>query len=351
MAKTKFDACLVLIDDNQQITVKSSRSNLLNSNAGFNELLQWFARHAPTDMTGIFCMEATGVYYEQLAWHLHLLGHKVSVVLPNKSRHYLRSLGLRSKTDKLDAKGLATMAAQQSLPAWTPISTQIYELRQLTRHYEQLQESRTVFRNQLHAFKHSRQQNEMVYRQLQESLRFVEQQIKEIAFAIEENLKKDDALWEKVQCISSIKGLGIISIATIIAETNGFLLFKNLSQLVCYAGYDIIENQSGNRRGRTRISKKGNSRIRRILFMPAFNVVKFGLLPFLQLYERVYARSTLKMKGYTAVQRKLLIVIYTLWKKNEPYKYNPAPLTQVSGDNGSVALFPSTNRAATRKTK
>ena len=52
--------------------------------------------------------------------------------------------------------------------------------------------------------------------------------------------------------------------------------FANQRQLVSYAagppgGYDVVENQSGNRSGKTRISKKGNSRIRRILHLPAFN--------------------------------------------------------------------------------
>ncbi len=61
----------------------------------------------------------------------------------------------------------------------------------------------------------------------------------------------------------------------------------------------------------------GNSHIRRLLFMPAFNVVKYHVVPFADLYERVYNRRMIKMKAYVAVQRKLFILIYTLWKKNE----------------------------------
>ena len=115
--------------------------------------------------------------------------------------------------------------------------------------------------------------------------------------------------------------MGLISIATVIAETDGFALFENQKQLVCYSGYDVIRNQSGNRNGKTRISKLGNPRIRRILFMPAFSVVKYNTGSFKDLYERVYSKSKIKMKAYVAVQRKLLILIYTLWKKNE--KFNP----------------------------
>jgi transposase len=47
--------------------------------------------------------------------------------------------------------------------------------------------------------------------------------------------------------------------------------FPNQRNLVSYAGYDLVENQSGTRSGKTRISKQGNHRIRRVLHLPAFN--------------------------------------------------------------------------------
>ena len=53
--------------------------------------------------------------------------------------------------------------------------------------------------------------------------------------------------------------------------------------------------------------------------MPALNVVSLGEPVFVNLYERVYGRTKIKMKGYVAVQRELLCLMYTLWKKNEKY--------------------------------
>ena len=120
----------------------------------------------------------------------------------------------------------------------------------------------------------------------------------------------------------SIKGLGILSFAVIAAETNGFTLFDNAASLINYAGYDVIENQSGKHTGKTKISKKGNSRIRRILHMPALSAVRDDQPQFQKLFERVYDRTKIKMKGYVAVQKKLLVMMYYLWKKNE--KYDPA---------------------------
>jgi len=92
--------------------------------------------------------------------------------------------------------------------------------------------------------------------------------------------------------------------------------------LVCYAGYDVIENQSGKRVGKTRISKKGNTHIRRIMHMASLNMVKYKVPVFLDLYERVFERTKIKMKAYVAIQRKLLCLFYTLWKNNTVYEAN-----------------------------
>jgi len=85
-----------------------------------------------------------------------------------------------------------------------------------------------------------------------------------------------------------------------------------------------VENQSGNHSGRTRISKKGNSRLRRILHMPVFNAVRFNEPTCKALYERVYERSGIKMKAYVAVQKRLLMA-YALWRHGT--EYDPMYLT------------------------
>jgi transposase len=320
MAKDKFDACLAVIDDDQNVIIKSSKANILNTKKGFNELLVWVNKHCVLDCQKVFCLEATGIYYEHLAWYLHQQGCLVSVLLPNKARNYMRSLGIKTKNDKIDAKGLSMMSAQQQMKQWRPISNQIYELRQLTRFYQKLQETRTMLRNQLQTLVFGRLENDAVANGMKSLIDSVETQIKEIAFAIEQKLKNDPALWKKAEDINTIKGLGLISIATVIAETDGFALFESLAQLVSYAGYDVVQNQSGKREGKTRISKMGNNRVRRILFMPAFNVVKYKVAPFVNLYTRIYERTKIKMKAYVAVQRKLLILMYTLWKKDEKFR-------------------------------
>ena len=70
-----------------QVIVKA-QCNFNNDKKGFALLYAWVIRNIKLDIPSIFLMEATGIYYEQLAWFLHDKGGIVSVVLPNKAKKY-----------------------------------------------------------------------------------------------------------------------------------------------------------------------------------------------------------------------------------------------------------------------
>lgn len=337
-AKDKFDVCLMSVDYTLSSKVKASKK-FSNSLSGFKEFLSWAKKHCKEEVPVQILMEATGVYHEKLA--IWLTGQKmdVFVVLPNKARKYMQALGLKTKNDTVDARGLAMMCIQHRFEVWKPIGKYNYELRLLTRHYQSTQELKTVFSNQLHALEHSGYTSKEVSKQLKKTIQLFEKQVKAIKKNIIEHIESNEEVKRKVGHICLIKGVDILTVATIVAETNGFELFHNQSQLVSYAGYDVVENQSGKHVGKTRISKKGNSRIRRILHMSALNVVRYKEIPFQRLQERVFEKTKIKMKGYVAVQKKLLLVMYTLWKNDQPYnKEHEGKL--ISGNDEQKLLFP-----------
>jgi transposase len=316
IAKDKFDVCFSVLDASGRVVVKSSRS-FANHKSGFVTFDQWVVKWQTSGVELCFTMEATGVYYENLAWHLHQQDRQVSVVLPNLAKKYLQSLGYKSKNDKIDAKGLAQMGAERKLQQWQPLSKQLYLLRKLTREHEQINKTKTSIKNLLHVEEYAMISGKSTVKRLEKTLQLFQQQL----LAIEKELQAaDQLLAAKVANITSIKGVGFLTAVTIIAETNGFELFQNQRQLVSYAGYDVVENQSGTRTGKTRISKKGNSHIRRCLFMPAFNMVRYELPVFKELHERLVAKGRTKMQAYVALQKKLLALIYTLWRKDEKYE-------------------------------
>jgi len=321
MSKDDFKVCFYQLDQNSRKMIKGSRT-FKNTLAGFTSFMNWIEKKRIGDLEVRITMEATGVYHENLVHFLDDNGYYVSVILANQSKAYAQSLNLKSKTDAVDAKMLGQMGIERDLSKWQAASAKMRLLKQLTRDRQTLVTEKAALSNKLHALNASFGPNKKVIKRLQQRLKLLKKQIKEVEKEIEQTIQTDQVLKEKVDNICKVKGLGIITVAAIIAETNGFVLFTSRSQLISYAGYDVVEKESGTSvKGRTRISKKGNKHIRRALHFPALVVVKHEPV-FKQLYERIFEKSPIKMKGYVAVQRKLLILIYTLFKNDTVYDPN-----------------------------
>ena len=200
---------------------------------------------------------------------------------------------------------LGQLGLERDLPKWEPLSDNIFVLKQLTRDRVSLIEEKTALSNKLHALSHSFQPHKEVIKRLKFRLKLIEKQIGQVEKQILQTVKQDLLLKERIDKICLLKGLGLITVATIIAETNGFALFTSRVQLTSFAGYDVVERESGTSiKGKTRISKKGNRFIRRALYFPALSAVKYEPY-FAQLFDRVLNRTSIKMKAYVALQRKL----------------------------------------------
>ena len=140
ISKDSIQVCLSVIDTTGKVTIKGT-TKISNKQLAFISLQTWISTHAQqADLPIRYVMESTGVYHELLAWHLLNVDGAISVLLPNKAKHYLKSLGHKSKNDKIDSQGLAQMGLEQQLPLWQPLSKNIYSLRLLTRQHQRLQE-------------------------------------------------------------------------------------------------------------------------------------------------------------------------------------------------------------------
>lgn len=304
---------------------KRNRSRKFENNKkGFKSLANWIDKQRTQSAKVSVIMEATGVYHENAAHYLHDKGYDIYVVLPNKAKRYLQSLGLRSKNDPIDCAGLTQMGLdQQHLEQWFVPNQTMRALRSLTRHRQSLQQHITTVNNQLHAIQSGFHEQKQVTKSLKEIIRFHKKQIAQIDQDIIELLVQNPLLKAKVEkIVASIKGIGVLTVVTLIAETNGFQNFHSVQALVKYAGYDVVEHSSGKKKGKEHISKKGNAKIRRILHLPALNMVTHQVGTFPNTYERIYQKTGIKMKGYVAIQRRLLCLIYTLWKKDQAFDPN-----------------------------
>lgn len=267
-----------------------------------------------------FVMESTGVYYENLAYFLNDTGFNVSVVLANKMKNFSKTLSTKSKTDEIDSRTITTYGIEKLLEKWEAPAENMKKLKELTREVNELNKLIGINKNRLHAKLHSHNPDSSVIKRLKDHIKFLMKQISGVKKQITELVKEDKKFYQKIKNISVVKGLKTFTIACVVSEMDEFKMTKNKRQLVSYAGLDLIHDQSGKREGKRKISKHGNSHIRRALYMPALSSIRHEKKLKL-LYERMCKRYNCKDKkrAVIAVMRKLLILIYTLWKNDTVY--------------------------------
>lgn len=317
-----FHVCAKVRMEPGTVKIKGTRK-FDNTEKGFREFYDWSMKRVPAGNSElIFVMEATGVYYENLAYFLHSQGDIVSVVLANKIKNYAKSLNIKTKTDKVDSKMIAGFGIERTLETWTPLSTYYRELRDLCRELLSIKKDMARAKSQLHSMRHSYGKSSRVVKLKKEQIDFYEQTLDAIKQELNILVGKDPELATKIKKVETIPGIGFETAVILISETNGFRLFDNIRQLVSYSGLDVEFKESGLFKGKTRITKKGNSRIRQVLYMPALSAIQDNE-PIKRLHERVCERNPeIRQKGVVAGMRKLLILTYVLWKKNEVYDKN-----------------------------
>lgn len=290
-----------------------------NKEKGFIALLEWIKKLSITEKPVCFVMEATGVYYEPLAYWLTDQNQLVHVIMPNKISNFFKTLEVKTTTDKTASQAIAMFGLEKSLNPWKPPKRVYRSLRQVTREKGQLMEERTMLKNQLHAEQAEAFPNENSIQRMKVRIQLLDDQEKEIMAEIAEIVKQDEAVNRIVLLICTLPGVGLLTAATILAETNGFELIRNKKQLTSYAGLDVREKESGTSvKGKAKISKKGNKYLRKAMYFPALTAIRHDER-FKAVFARLVARHGIKMKAAVAIQRKLLEMAYSLYKTNTPY--------------------------------
>jgi transposase len=320
ISKDDFKVCFSVMHSNLQIKILGSRT-FVNSYTGFKEFLIWTKSKRKSSDTVYFTLEATGVYYEGLSYFLWKEpDFKLCVVLPNKVKNYSKSLDFKSKTDKIDAQILSRFGLERDLRVWQPISGNLLELKQLTRERDTLVRSRTAAANQLHATEHQGKPNKKIIARTKKHIVLLDKQVKEIEKEIKTVVNQDDKLKKKFAYLQSIPGVGLLTAACIVAETNGFETFTSIKQLTSYAGLDVRIVESGKWKGESHISKRGNSHIRKALYMPSISRINCDKWA-KQFYQNLKDRKgqNKSMVALVAVQRKMLGLMFSLWKNEQMY--------------------------------
>jgi len=304
IAKETFDALLL-------VGKLSHAGSFPNSKPGFTRLVRWLTKHKAGQVHA--CLEATGRYYEALAHFLHQAGYQVSVVNPLRISNYAKSQLSRNKTDKLDAELIARFCQREQPPLWAPPPGEVTELQALTRHLEALLDSRTQQLNRLSEANPSG----AVRKLLRTHTAFLDKQIAELKREINEHIEHYPDLKHKRDLLTSIPGIGEATAARLLGEN--ISRFSDGRALAAYAGLSPRLRESGTSvRGRGRLCKLGNGKLRKSLYWPAISAWRWN--PVIASFrERLLERGKPSMVIIAACMRKLLCLALGVLKSDRPF--------------------------------
>lgn len=264
-------------------------------------------------------LEATGIYYLDLAVALSRAGLPVSVINPRSFHHFASMKLNNSKTDAVDAALLAEYAECMRPAPWQAPDETLMGLRDLGRQINRLTHARTQAKNRLHALKSKSSTLAMLIEDEDDGIKQLDRRIERLSKAATELMSQKPECREHLENLTRAKGIGQTSAIAMLAELMVLPRELKSAQVSRYAGLDVRLCQSGtsvNRPGR--LSKAGNAYLRAAFYMPALSAVRHD--PNVKaFYEALQKRGKKKIQALCAVMRKYLTGVWACLKLGEPF--------------------------------
>lgn len=285
-----------------------------NNVAGFKEFAKRLTKQT------LIVMEATGYYHYCLAQYLYAQGYLVSVVNPLSVKRFIQMKLSKIKTDKSDAKAICEYGQFNEVPLYTAKDKSQAECLQLIRLIDVYLKQSTAIKNKLHGEKTLGIPSKVVCQSLNRSLKSIKKEIGLLEDRLNALVK--DHQQKQLTLLKSIPGMGNKTAIMLIVMTDGFNRFENSKQLCSYAGITPTIRHSGSSvRGKSRISKMGNQKMRNLLFLCSFSACKYNK-GCKELYERIVLKGKSKKLALIAVSNKLLKQAFAIAKSGLPYDEN-----------------------------
>ncbi len=305
ISKASFDVALLKGDK----LPKTAKFN--NTPTGFEELKQWLSAQGIEQVHA--CLEATNIYGHALATYLYHQHHPVSIVNPARVKGYAKSQLSRTKNDRADAGLIARFCRDLHPNLWQPSPVEVAQLQGFSRRLEALE--------QMIAQEHNRLQvcDEAFRADIEAHIAFLDEQVESIKKRLHEHIQTHENLAHQQALLVSIAGIGEKTAAIVLAEVGSLALFNSARQLAAFAGLTPQEFTSGSSvKGKTRLCKIGNPRLRKALYFPALTSIRH--CPQIRAFrERLLKAGKTKMQVVGAVMHKLIRVIYGVLKSGQPF--------------------------------
>ncbi|HEZ3672900.1 TPA: IS110-like element ISNgo3 family transposase, partial [Neisseria meningitidis] len=254
-------------------------------------------------------MEATGIYYEKAADMLSSY-YTVYVINPLKIKDYGKSRFNRTKTDKADSNLIADYIKRHQdtlIPYQIPKNKALQKLINLK---NQLQQQQKQIKNRLHST-----EEDFIRNIHQDLIDTIQDKMEQVKIAISEQIKKQTD-YNHYRNLQTIPSIGKDTASVLYAQLTE-KHFKTANQFVSYAGLSPAIIQSGTSvRGRGRLSRYGNRRLKSTLYMPALCAYRFNAFP--KLINNLKKAGKPKMVIIVAIMRKLAKLAYYIVKTGQP---------------------------------
>jgi len=268
------------------------------------------------------CMEHTGIYSCPL---LNFLLQGNIKVCMEPALQIKRSQGMiRGKSDRVDARRIAQYAFKNSseLRLWKPLRTALQKVKALLSVRERLIKTKTQIEVPLNESGEfiDLQIQKMVKKNCSATVKAIKKDIVKIESEIDQLVKEDPSLQHQVKLATSVPGIGKITSLNIILSTNEFTRINEVKKFACYAGVAPFEHSSGSSvRGKTRVSKMANMRLKKLLHMAAMTSIQYNEEMRI-FYQRKVAEGKNKMSVINAVRNKLISRVFACIKNQRLYQ-------------------------------
>jgi transposase len=324
VAKRKLD--VALLDERGKV-----KSRVFpNDKAGVTALMRWLEERQVTAAEVHLCMESTGPYSEAPATALADAGWRVSVVNPAQPKAFAQSELLRNKTDSTDANLLARYCATMKPPLWTPLPEAYRKLRALVDRLQALKDMRQQEENRLEGLGGEAQQPAL--ESIEQHLAWLDARMAELEKEIDKHIDDNqDTLKKDAQLLQSIPGLGRTTVAKMLGHLGDLRRFDSAKALAAFVGVTPQRVESGNKIGRSRISRVGHAYVRQALFMPAIVAARHNPL-ISPLSDRLRQAGHSKKSSVIAAMHKLLRLMFGVVRSGIPF--DPQHRLALDGQDG-----------------
>lgn len=263
-------------------------------------------------------MESTGIYHELFANAAHKLGFTVFVLNPKDARHYARAVGLRGKTDRVDAELIARMVAHEhaKLHAWIPPTAEQREMDRLLKRRAKLSSLRQALGMSLKGLDGFAADLKTLRRRFDQLIARIDQRVKTL---VDENPDRK----QHVTHLRAINGVGPVVSAALV-NTLERVPLKSADAFVAFSGLDPRPDDSGQHRGKRRLSKRGPSELRRLLYVAAMSAKKTKVWK--PLFEHCRAKGLSTTAALVILARRIARTAWSMYTYNT--EFDPARLTK-----------------------